>query len=83
MAIEHPGACIFHHRADPFSHGGLVTMDRTPGALRLPLLVWAAGEPLSGICQELTAIRAEIVRAVVPGAALHSNHRFNGLILSD
>jgi len=40
MAVHHSGAYISHHRADPFSHGGLVAMDRTPGALRLPLLIW-------------------------------------------
>jgi hypothetical protein len=82
MAVHHPGACISHHRADPLSHSWLVAMDRTPAALRLSLLVWAAGEPFSGIMQEIITILTETILSLVLRAALHPDHRFNGLILS-
>ena len=80
MPVHHPGARISHYRADLLSDSRSVAMDQAPGALRLPFLVWAPGEPFPGVCQELTAIRAETIRGMVLGTAMHPDHRLNRLI---
>jgi len=82
MPMYHPGTGISHHGADLITHHGFVAMDQAPGTLRLPFLVWTVGEPFPGICQKLTAIRAEIIRVMVLRAAMHPDHRFNSLIFS-
>jgi hypothetical protein len=82
MPIYHPGAGISHHGADLITHHGFVTMDQAPGTRRLPPLIRAPRETFPGICQELITTLAETFPSLVPGAAMHSNHRLNGLILS-
>jgi hypothetical protein len=82
MAIDHPGARMLHHCTDPLSHGRLIAMDRALGALRLSFLIWTPGEPFSGIRQELTAIRTGILPGAVQGAAVHTDHRLDGLLFS-
>jgi hypothetical protein len=82
MAVHHPGAGISHHRADPLSHSWFVAMNRALGALRLAFLIGAPGEAFRGILHEITAILTESITGMVQAAAMHANHRLDGLLLS-
>ena len=82
MPVYHPGPGIPHHRADLIAHRGPVAMDRTPSALRLRFLAWASGEPFPGILHEIITILTENISGMVQAAAMHANHRLDGLPLS-
>jgi hypothetical protein len=77
MPLQHAGAREAHHLAHLLARLGPVAVDRAVGAGGFFGPVGTAVEPLIGVIEELVALRAQSVRAVVVAAVEldHGAHR--------
>ena len=79
MAVGHPGAWVFHHCFNLFSHSRLVAMYFTVCACCFACLERTPVETPFGIIKKLPAVRAESIMCLMMIMAIDFYHDFNSI----